>query len=160
MRLYTSSFKFVTISAAQDLIVTRGGSAKLCVIRRVWIYMNDTTLQTAQGLRLNVKLSSATWTNGSGGSAPTPRPVDQGDSAATFTARANDTTPGTTSGAFTDITPTGGHNYAGYDYTWPKGEEPVVATTSTTYQACIFELLSTVSGTCNFSGGVTIGEQG
>jgi hypothetical protein len=71
--------------------------------------MNDTTLQTAQGLRINAKYS-ATFTAGTGGSAPTPRPLDPGDAAASFTARANDTAQGTTSGAFVDLTPTGGHN--------------------------------------------------
>jgi hypothetical protein len=49
--------------------------------------MNDTTLQTAQGLRLNLKYGSATFTAGTGGSAPTPRPTDPGDAAASLAAR-------------------------------------------------------------------------
>jgi hypothetical protein len=155
-RVYTATFKFVTISAVQDLLSLKGSSGKTCRLRRLWLKGNDTTLQTAQGLRLNVKYSSATFTVGSGGTAPTPRPVDAGDAAASFTARANDTTQGTTSGAFVDITPDGGHNYAGFDYTWPKGEEPVFGLN----EAIIFELLSTVSGTCNFSGGATVEETG
>lgn len=159
-RLYTISFKNVTISAAQDLVMAKSSAGKTIRCRRVWIYMNDTTLQTAQGLRLNVKYGSATITNGSGGTGPTPRPVDPGDAAASFTARANDTTPATTSGSFVDITPAGGHNFAGFDYTWPKGEEPVAAGTSTSLEAIIFELLSTVSGTCSFSGGMAVEESG
>lgn len=155
-RVYTVSFKNVTIAAAQDLVALKGSTGKTCRLRRVWLYMNDTTLQTAQALRLNVKYGSATVTLGSGGSAPTPRPLDPGDAAASFTCRVNDTTPGTTSGAFTDLTPVGGHNYAGYDYTWPKGEEPVFGLN----EGAIFELLSTVSGTCNFSGGATVEETG
>lgn len=155
-RVYTASSKFVTVSAAQDLVTVKGSTGKTCKVRRVWVYMNDTTLQTAQGLRLNVKYASATLTVGSGGSAPTPRPVDAGDAAASFTARANDTTPATTSGSFVDITPAGGHNYAGFDYTWPKGEEPVFGLN----EGVVFELLSTVSGTCNFSAGMTVEETG
>jgi hypothetical protein len=155
-RVYTAVFKNVTISAAQDLISLKGSTGKTCRVRRVWLQMNDTTLQTAQGLRLNVKYSSATFTAGSGGSAPTPRPLDAGDAAASFTARANDTAQGTTSGAFVDIMPTGGHNYGGYDYTWPKGEEPVFGLN----EAIVFELLSTVTGTCNYSGGATVEETG
>ena len=155
-RVYDVPFKFVTISAAQDLVACKGSTGKTCRLRRVALYMNDTTLQTAQGLRLNVKYGSATVTLGSGGSAPTPAPHDAGDAAASFTAHVNDTTPATTSGAFTDRTPVGGHNYAGFDYTWPKGEEIVFGLN----EGVVFELLSTVSGTCNFSGLATIEESG
>lgn len=155
-RLYTVTFKNVTISAAQDLVALKGSTGKTCRLRRVWIYMNDTTLQTAQGLRLNVKYGSATVTLGSGGGTPTARPLDAGDSAASFTNHINDTTPGTTSGSFVDIMPAGGHNFAGFDYTWPKGEEPVFGLN----EGVIFELLSTVSGTCAYSGGATVEETG
>ncbi len=155
-RVYTVSFKAVTISAAQDLVALKGSSGKTCKLRRVALYMNDTTLQTAQGLKLNVKYGSATVTLGSGGSTPTPRPVDAGDAAASFTAHANDTTPATTSGSFVDITPVGGHNYAGYDYSWPKGEEPVFGLN----EGIVFELNSTVTGTCTFSGLATVEETG
>lgn len=153
-RVYTASFKNVTISAAQDLISLKGSSGKVCRLRRAWLQMNDTTLQTAQGLRLNTKYASATFTAGSGGSAPTPRPLDPGDAAASFTARANDTTPGTTSGAFVDLAPSGGHNYGGYDFAFRDG--PAFGLN----EAVVFELLSTVSGTCNFSGGTEVEEYG
>lgn len=156
VRMYTVTFKNTSISAAQDLVALKGSTGKVCFVRRVWIYMNDTTLQTAQGLRLNCKYASATITLGSGGSAPTPRPLDAGDAAASFTARVNDTTPATTSGSFVDIMPAGGHNYAGLDYTWPTLEWPVFGLN----EGFVFELLSTVSGTCAFSGGATVGEIG
>lgn len=155
-RVYTVSTKNVTISAAQDLIAVKGSTGKTCRVRRVWVYMNDTTLQTAQGLRLNLKYGSATVTLGSGGSSPTPRPLDAGDSAASFTAGANATTPSTTSGSFVDVTCVGGHNFAGFDYTFPKGEEPVFGLS----EGVVFELLSTVSGTCAFSAGMTVEETG
>lgn len=122
---------------------------------RVWLHMNDTTLQTAQGLRLNTKYSSATITLGSGGSAPTPRPYDPGDTAASFTCRVNDTTPATTSGAFVDLVSGGGHNYGGYDFSW--GNNGPIAGLNTGF---VFELLSTVSGTCAFSGGMELLELG
>ncbi len=155
-RTYTVSFKNVTISAAQDLVACKGSSGKTCRVRRVWLQMNDTTLQTAQGLRLNLKYGSATVTLGSGGSSPTPRPLDPGDAAASFSCVANATTPSTTSGAFVDLMPTGGHNYGGFDYTFPRGEEPVFGLN----EGVVWELLSTVSGTCNFSGGMTVEESG
>lgn len=153
-RHYTASFKNVSISAAQDLIALKGSSGKVCRVLRAWLFMNDTSIQTAQGLRLNCKYSSATITLGSGGSTPTPRPIDPGDAAASFTAHANDTTPATTSGAFTDIVPGGGHNYAGYDWSFPR--PPVFGLN----EGFVFELLSTVSGTCAFSGGIEVEEIG
>ncbi len=155
-RVYTVSFKNVTISAAQDLVALKGSTGKTCRLRRVWLNMNDTTLQTAQGLRLSAKYGSATVTLGSGGSAPTPRPLDPGDAAASFTAHVNDTTPATTSGSFVDLVPGGCHNFAGFDFTWRPGAEPVFGLN----EGVVFELLSTVTGTCNFSGGAEVEEVG
>jgi hypothetical protein len=154
-RVYTVAFKFVTVAAAQDLVSLKGSSGKTCRVRRCWLGMNDTTLQTAQGLRLNVKYGSATVTLGSGGSAPTPRPYDPGDSAASFTCRTNDTTPATTSGSFVDVTPNGIHNFGGYDF--PYGDRGPEFGLN---EGVVFELPSTVSGTCNFSGGVEVEERG
>lgn len=154
-RIYTISSKFVTIAAAQDIFGLKGSSGKICRLRALLFAMNDTTLQTAQGLRFNVKYGSATVTLGSGGSSPTPRPLDPGDAAASFTAVANATTPSTTSGAFVDITPAGGHNYAGFKYRW-FDNFPIFGLNT----GIVFELNSTVSGTCNFSGFAEVEEIG
>lgn len=154
-RIYTVSSENVTVSAPQDLISLKGSSGKICRLRSVWFYMTSTTLQTAQGFRCNVKYGSATVTLGSGGTAPTPRPTDPGDAAASFTCRANDTTIATTSGAFVDITPGGGHNYAGFKWRW-FDDFPVFGLNT----GIIFSLLSTVSGTCAFSQGAEIEEIG
>lgn len=51
-----------------------------------------------EGLEITVKRFPAACTVGSGGSAPTPSPMDSADTAAGFTARANDTTVMSTSG--------------------------------------------------------------
>lgn len=51
-----------------------------------------------EGLRISVMRLPATVTSGSGGSAPTPAPLDSADSAAGFTAEVNNTTVATTSG--------------------------------------------------------------
>lgn len=154
-RLYTCSFKNVTIAAAQDLISVLGVTNRVIRIQRIWLAMNDTTLQTAQGLRLNLKRGTATVTPGSGGAAVTPTPLDSGDVAATFTSRRNDTTPATTSGAFTDLFPCGGHNYGGLNVNFGNNGPLCIEG-----QTMIFELLSTVSGTCNFSGGMICEELG
>ncbi len=154
-RLYTVSFINVTISAAQDLLAVKGSTGKTLQLRRYWWAMNDTTLETAQGVRTNLKFGSATVTLGSGGSGPTPRPIDPGDSAASFTCRANDTTPATTSGSFVNIAPNGGHNYGGGDFNFGL-DGPVCGLN----QGIILELLSTLSGTCAWSGGMLLAESG
>jgi len=153
-RVYTVVFENVTVSAVQDLISLKGSTGKVARVLRLWLGASNTSLQTAQSSRLNVKYSSATFTVGSGGTAPTPRPADPGDAAASFTARVNDTTQGTTSGAFTNIMSQGVHNYAGID--WPF-KNPLAFGLN---EAIIFELLSTVSGTCAFSGGAEVEEYG
>lgn len=154
-RIYTVSHKFTTISAAQDLISLKGSAGKVCRLRKLSFLMNDTSLQTAQGLRLNLKFSTATITLGSGGTVPTPRKYDQGDSAASFTCHVNDTTPATTSGAFTDLLPVGGHNYGGFFHNW--GDKGPIFSEN---QGLVFELLSTVTGTCNYSGYAEVEEIG
>lgn len=52
-----------------------------------------------EALRITVKRLAATFTVGSGGSAATPSLLDSADTAAGFTARCNDTTVSTSSGA-------------------------------------------------------------
>lgn len=56
-----------------------------------------------EGLRFSIMRLPATVTSGSGGSAPTPVPMDSADSAAGFAAEVNNTTVATTSG--TAVTP-------------------------------------------------------
>src|SRR4051794_5105874 len=97
-RIYTVSFENVSVSAAQDLLQIKGASNKVLRILRRWVSATDTTIPTAQMLRLRERFLPATVTDGSGGSTPTPAKRDQGDAAATFTALANNTTPATTNG--------------------------------------------------------------
>lgn len=154
-RIYCVGFENITIAAAQDLVSCKGSTGKICRLLSAWFGPCNTTLQTAQHLRLNIKLATATITLGSGGAAGVASPNDMGDAAASFTSRTNDTTPATTSGAFTTRYPIGIHNYAGY-YRNFLGKGPIFGLN----QGIVFELLSTVSGTCVFSGGLEIEEMG
>jgi hypothetical protein len=155
-RTYEVTFENVSVSAAQDLVSAKGGAARTVKVKRMRVGATNTSIPTAQMLQIRASIASATLTAGSGGTAPTPRPVDLGDAAATFTARANDTSKATTTGAFTIVEETGCHIYAGYDFSYPQGREPVFGLN----EGFVFELLSTVSGTCAFSGGVTFEETG
>ncbi len=153
-RIYTVSFENVTISAAQDLISLKGSTGKVCRLLRIWLGATNTTLQTAQSLRIRCRYGTATVTQGSGGSVPTPIAIDPGDAAASFVAHANDTAQATTSGSFTLLLAQGIHNYGGLDF--PFKNPPAFGLN----EGVTFELLSTVSGTCAFSGGAEVEEYG
>lgn len=153
-RTYTVSFENVVISAAQDLIQIKGASNKVLRVKRLWLGMTSTTLQTAQGLRLRVRQLPATVTDGSGGSTPTPQLLSPGDAAASFTALVNNTTPATTSGTAHVLYDRGVHNYSGDDLVFAVPPEVIPST------SIVYELLSTVLGTCAFSGGAEVEEYG
>lgn len=155
-RLYTIVFENVTVTAAQDLFSASGSSGKICRVKRVVLGASDTTLQTAQSLRLRIQFMPKTITLGSGGSAPTPQPVDSGDAAASFTAHVNDTTVATTSGTASNQVCQGVHNFAGWDFTL---DPPIpFGAQGTSVEGIAIDLLSTVSGTCHFSGTAWIEE--
>ena len=153
-RNYTVSFENVTVSAAQDLVTIIGGTGKMLRIIRQWWGCSDTTLATGQNLSVRGRVLPATVTPGSGGTTPTPRPLDGGDAAATFTAHANDTSKTTTNGTARIVEENGSHLYAGYAFAFPN--PPTVPATS----AYVFELLSSPSGTVDISGGVEVQEIG
>ncbi len=154
-RTYEVSFEGVAVSGAtNDLIAIIGGALKMLRIKRVKWGCTDTSLATGQNLSTRCRILPPTVTNGSGGTTPTPRPVDPGDAAATFTAHANDTTKATTSGTAIIEDEDGSHLFAGYSFSFPN--PPVIPPTS----CFVFELLSTVSGTVHLSGLVEVEEMG
>lgn len=154
-RTYTVSFRNVAIAAVQDLISLKGSTGKICRLNRADLQMTAVTLTTAQGMNINVKYSSATITLGSGGSTPTPRPTDPGDAAASFSCHANDTSQATTSGAFVDITPSGGHIYSGFSYNW--GQKGPIFGLNT---GVVFELATAPAASVTMSGSVEVEEMG
>src|SRR5579862_160074 len=102
--VYSVPFKNVSISAIQDVIGIYAGSSKALEIHEV--RLGQTTITTATQLRLTLRRLPATVTAGSGGTTPTPIPQNKNDTAATFTAHANDaTTQASTSGTALDYTP-------------------------------------------------------
>ncbi len=153
-RNYRVLFEAVTVTAPQDLIQISGVAGKLVRPIRAWVKATNTTLPTAQMLETRCRFLPATVTNGSGGTTPTISKVDQGDAAASFTALANNTTKATTSGTAVVLDEGGDHIYAGYDNTFVS-RAPIGNS-----EAFVFELLSTVTGTVNLSGGIEVEEIG
>lgn len=98
-RFYTVQFNNVAITAAQDLFNVAATSGMAFKLHQLEISADSAT--TAAELRVSLQRWTATVTNGSGGSAPTPAPLLSTDSAATFTARTNDTTRSSNTGTKT-----------------------------------------------------------
>jgi hypothetical protein len=153
-REYEVTFEDVAVSAAQDLLQIKGGTGKMLRILSVNVGSTDTTAPTSQQIKLRCRFLPTTVTDGSGGTTPTPAAIDPGDAAATFTAKANNTTKATTSGTAVVLKEAGAHIAAGWE--WGFIKPPVVGPS----QSFVFELLSTVSGTVHLSGGATVEEIG
>ena len=102
MRMYTASFKQVSISVVQDVLALYAGAMPFRVIS---VAFGQITQQSVANLPIRHRRIVATVTPGSGGTTPTPRRTATGDSSATVTAHANDTTQAVSSGTIEDLWP-------------------------------------------------------
>lgn len=152
-RRYRVSVVGVSVSAAQDLLQINGAANKMVKVLGFGVGATNQS-PTNQQISLQCRYLPATVTNGSGGSTPTPRPVDVGDAAATFTARANSTTQATTSGTAIVVHAAGANLLGGYEFMFPN---PIPVPPST---ALTFELLGAPSGTVNLSAWAEVSEEG
>ena len=118
-RRYVCAFDQVTVSAAQDLFEITGGSAKLCEIIELFIggKLDITTVGGDQNA-LTMKRYTGTYTTGAGGSTITPRPLDPGDAAATFTCKANETTRTVVNTGTVVTLPCMNFNWVGNGFLW------------------------------------------
>lgn len=91
MRMYTVSFSSVAVTAQQDLFEITAASGKRCRIRGIFLSQSS-EVGDAQEEGLAILVKSGQTTSGSGGSAPTPVPLDFNDTAAGFAAETNNTT--------------------------------------------------------------------
>jgi hypothetical protein len=96
-RIYVSSFDAVTVTAVQDLFSLKAGASTGIEVHHIMVSAGN--VSAAAEIRVRLKRMPVTFTQGSGGTAPTIQFVDSGDTkASTTTFRVNDTTQGTTSG--------------------------------------------------------------
>jgi hypothetical protein len=122
--VYAIQFNNVSVTAAQDLLCAYAGATRKLLIHGVVI--GQITQTTIGNLRIRGVRLPATVTTGSAGTSVTPAKTDPTDAAATFTARANDTTQATTSGTavaqFADVW----NPINGYQMFWPPADRPKV----------------------------------
>ena len=94
-RMYAVTFTAVAVTAQQDFFEINTGTNQSVEIHSIYIG-NTTDAGDAQDEQLSVLIKQGATTSGSGGSAPTPVPLDTTDAAAGFTAEVNNTTKATT----------------------------------------------------------------
>lgn len=90
-RLYTVQFTAVAVTAQQDLFALLAASAKPLVVKDWWLAQTSDFGDVAAEI-VGLAIKRGATNAGSGGSAPTPQPINPSDAAAGFTARVNDTT--------------------------------------------------------------------
>lgn len=129
-RIYTVIFSAVAVSAAQDLFELTPASNR--PIEIVGIELGQTSdAGDAQDEQLQFSIIRGHATGGGGGSSPTPAPLSPLDTAAGFTAEANNTTIASAGTAVT--LHVGAWNVrAGYINWFPEEARPTATSTNTT----------------------------
>lgn len=92
-RVYAIPFSSVAVSAAQDLWELTNTSTRLLRILACELSQSSEVGDTAEEiLPILFRRGSSATSSGSGGTTPTPAPLETGIGAASFTAEANNTT--------------------------------------------------------------------
>lgn len=123
-RVYTVNFAAVSVSAAQDFFELSPADDKpLEIIGLFLTQVGNSDVGDAAEELLRFSIIRGHTTSGSGGTAPTPRPVKRSDAAAGFTAEVNNTT--IASAGTTVVLHEDAFNVrAGYANWWPDLSEP------------------------------------
>lgn len=102
-RIYSAGFDNATLgTAVQDIFSLLASATKGVQLHH--IHLEAASVTSPAQIRMRLKRGTATVTQGSGGSAPTPGAVDAGDTlAATAVLHCNDTVQATTTGNFTGL---------------------------------------------------------
>ncbi|MEO8926359.1 MAG: hypothetical protein ABI306_04270 [Caulobacteraceae bacterium] len=124
-RMYSIAFAEVAVSAAQDLIAVTATAGMAFRIHRIELGQRGLAAWEAKPVKL-IRLP-ATVTAGSGGTAAAAQRLNNGDAAPTLTARANDTTPASTSGTASVLVARDWELLNGLLIVFTPDERPVIA---------------------------------
>lgn len=123
-RKYVVRFSAVAVTAAQDLFEIKGSSTK--PIRLLYAEVSQYTDEgdaQAELLAVSVSRYAGSYTSGSGGSTSTPEPLDEDDTAASFSCEINNTTRAAAgSGSLTKMKPSSWNVMAPWVY-FPTPEQ-------------------------------------
>jgi len=158
MRVYTVSFENVSIAAAQDLFELRPADDKPIKLLGLVLSNVGGTADAgdAQEELLRLLVRRGHTTSGSGGTAPTPVPVDRSGAAAGFAAEVNNTTIATV-GTTQDLHADGWNVRVPYQLWWPPECRPEAAQGDTTI---VVRLVAAPADAIAVSGTLYVGEEG
>lgn len=129
-RIYSVVFSAVAVSAAQDLFEITPADDKPVEIIGLELGQTSDAGDAADEL-LQISIIRGFTASGSGGSTPTPAPLDPIDTAAGFTSEVNNTTVANTGTSVTLWTTTWNVR-AGYINWWPPEARPAASQANTT----------------------------
>lgn len=152
-RFYTVSITDVAVSATQDLIAIL---ATANMAFKLWrIELGQRTLTTWEAKTIKIIRNPVTVTAGTGGTAATPQKMNNGDAAATVTARINDiTTQQSTNGTASLLLQREWEFLNGFIWVPMPDERPVIAPS----QGLAINLPTAPSGSMTVSGFALIEE--
>lgn len=156
-RVYSVIFSAVSVSAAQDLFEISPADDKPVKLKGFSIAQTGSSdVGDAAEEMLKLAVIRGHSTGGSGGSAPTPRPLNPSDAAAGFAAEVNNTTIASSG---TGVTlHEGAFNVRGpYDFWWPDGMEPSATQANTTI---VLRMASAPADAITISGTLYVIEEG
>lgn len=157
MRAYSVTFENVSVSAAQDLFEITPADDK--PVKLLALYLSNVggsaDAGDAQEELWRLAVIRGHTTSGSGGSAPTPTPVNSSaDTAAGFAAEANNTTIAST-GTTTTVHADGWNVRVPYQMVWLPETRPGASQANTTI---VVRLLSTPADAVSVSGTLYVAE--
>lgn len=160
-RIYTVPFAGVAITTTADLFTLDPAADKPVRILSIDVGQQNRTGDANEDMvQWSIRrFTGATITAGSGGTAPTPVPVNPGDVAASFTARVTDTTVATTSGTNTLVAASAFNTRVGLLWV-PPPECLVLAADTSGNCKLIVRLEEAPSASTTFSGTAYVEELG
>lgn len=154
-RVYSVVFQAVAITASQDLFELTPADDKPVRLLGIFLAQN-TDVGDAQDEILRWSVIRGHTTGGSGGTAPTPRPVSRSDAAAGFAAEVNNTTKATV--GTTHVLHADGFNVrSGLQHWWTPETCPEASQADTTI---LVRLETAPADSITFDGTLYVGELG
>jgi hypothetical protein len=122
-RQSTVEFENIAVTAAQDLFSFDAAAEKPIMLYGLFLAVTtEVATNVGEDEFLRIRVIRGHTTVGSGGTAPTVRPVKQTDTIA-YTARTNDTTIAS-AGTAVNLHSDAFNVRTGYQFWWPDGSEP------------------------------------
>lgn len=151
--MYAVTFEAVAVSAAQDLFEISPADDKPVRLAALYLSQSTETGDAAEEM-LRVKIIRGHATGGSGGSAPTPVPLDPSDAAAGFAAEVNNTTIAST-GTAVDAHAESFNVRSGLAYVPPPDQRPKANQAQTTI---VVRLMAAPADSVTMSGTLIVEE--